>query len=65
MNYTLSRTDEEFGGQVAIAQFETDAEIYKYIHQHHSYSVSHAMQYEGYRVHDQAGKDITKEFILK
>lgn len=45
-------------------------EVYRYIHNNHSYSMSHAVQYEGYiveEINNETGekKDITKTFILK
>ncbi len=45
-------------------------DLYRYIHDNHSYSMSHAVQYEGYTVEEiehknEIKKDITKTFILK
>lgn len=46
-----------------VGNFRTPSEALHYIHARHSYSASHALAYEGYRLVDAEGTDISDTYI--
>ncbi len=45
-----------------IMESESDWAIVEYIYRNHSYSISHAVRYEGYQIYED-GKNISEKYI--